>query len=150
MKTPEKILATTDFSGDSDTALAEAALLAEKFDAELYVLHVAEPVQQCGGDYCISEEQLVGAQQMVTGEAQDKMKQELQRINIPSRVRVIPEIRTGDKLKEILKEEEDRHIDLLVTRPHARRGLKGFFSRWFSHLSDRLIKASTCDVLLVR
>lgn len=148
MKKIKNILVATDFSSPSKVALDEAAMLAEKFKATVYLLNTVENITECAVDYCLSEEQLLGTRERMLSDSRKKLNAEIKRIRGKGiRATIIPEVRYGHTLEEILAEESDRNVDLLVVGPHER---KSSWRRLAAHLTDKLIVKSRCDTLAVK
>lgn len=142
MQNIDRILVTTDFSETSQTAFTLAQQMAEKFDAEIVLLHVLdahlpplvfEPSGVSAGDY---------------------EQQRVQRAT--SRVEAFG-ARLGEKIEtmvtcgiphvEIVKFAEDHSIDMIVMATHGR----GFFSHAIlGSTTERVVRRAPCPVLTVR
>jgi len=81
MFAPKRILVPTDFSDYSDEALKQALELAKQYNAKVYLLHVAEPITQCVGDYCLDESKVKAAEDTEILQAKEKMQKELKKIS---------------------------------------------------------------------
>ncbi len=147
MKYISNILVTTDFSGDSDWAIEEAALLARRFNSNLYMLDVVDTINDTSVDYVIPYEVLESEKKRMMEKAYTRVMAKVDEMEKRFQIKAIGEVRYGDVHDEILKEELEKHIDLVVIAPHEKRGVTG---RLFSHLSDRIARDSKCDTLLVR
>lgn len=147
MRNINKILVATDFSPDSRTALDEAVALGEKFKSTVYVLHAVDTIQECAVDYCLTDGQIEATKGKLLGEAKRKLDEELARYKNRKDVALVADLRYGHTYDEILKEESEKHIDLLVVGPHPK---KTVWQRLSRHLVDRLANNSTCDTLVVR
>jgi len=147
MKSIKNILVTTDFSTDSDTAVEEAAWLAKKFHSKLYMIDVVDRIEECTGDYCMPYEIVQGEREKLFKDARKRMAKKVAEMESKFQIKAVADIRYGDAYDEIMKEELERHIDLIVLAPHERKTIGG---KLFSHLSDKLAKNSPCDTLLVK
>lgn len=147
MKAIKNILVTTDFSSDSDFAIEEAAWLAKKFHSKLYILDVVDRIEECTADYCIPYEVIKGEKDRLMKEARKKMTKKVAEMETRFQIKAVADVRYGDAYDEIMKEEAEKHIDLVVIAPHERRTIGG---KLFSHLSDKVAKNSPCDTLLVK
>jgi len=147
MKTIKNILVTTDFSKDYDIALEEAALLAEKFHASLYILDVVERIYDSSADYVIPYEIVTDQRERLIKNAHEKMLKKAAEMAGRYRIKAFVDVRYGDRYDEIIKEEDEKKIDLVVIAPHKR---KAFTGKLFSHLSDKIAKNSCCDTLVIR
>ena len=147
MFNPQKILVATAFTAESDKALREARILAEKFGSTVHLINVIEDIQQCGGDYCLSEGEILAEKNKLREEAVNKMNEEIRRIMTGSPVTLVTEIRFGNALDEILTYERDKNIDLVITAPHRKHKRRGLLNH---HLAEQLTKKSVCEAMVVR
>ncbi|HPA73068.1 MAG TPA: universal stress protein [Spirochaetota bacterium] len=146
MKTIQKILVATDFSGDSRAALDGAVDLAEKLNAEVYLFHAVDRIVDCAADYCLETDKVEGAKDEMIRTAREKLDHEIRRFSERRDVKITPELRYGNTYEEILKAEKEKGVDLLVMGPHPR---KSAWERFRTHLSDRIEKDLAIDTLLV-
>ncbi len=147
MFAPKRILVPTDFSSDSDEALREAVELAKQYHSKIYLLHVNEPVTQCGGDYCLDVAVVKQAEQAEMERAKQMMEMRLAKFSEGVDIEVISDIREGDPVHEILKEQEERGVDLIVMPSHRK---KGMLKRLMGHVSEQVMEEAKSPVLLVR
>jgi len=147
MKSIKNILVTTDFSDDSDIAIEEAAWLAKKFYSKLYMLDVVDRIAEGTGDYVLPYEVVAAEKEKLMKEARKRMNKIVTAMESKFQIKAVADVRYGDAYDEIMKEEEEKHIDLIVIAPHER---KTFGGKLFSHLADKIAKNSPCDTLLVR
>lgn len=147
MKSIKNILVTTDFSKDSDYAVEEAAFLAKKFHAALYILNTVDTIEDCTADYCIPYEVINGEKERLISIAREKLTRKAAELENRFRIKACAEVRYGNPFNEIIKAEEEKNIDLVVIAPHRRKSILG---RLFFHLSGKVAKNSRCDTLLVR
>lgn len=146
MKTIKKILVATDFSPESQAALDEAVVLAEKLNAEVYLFHTVDKIVDCAADYCLSEDQVTGAKINLFNRAKENMDREIGRFSDRKGVTIRPELRYGRTFEEILKADSEKGIDLLIIGQHPR---KTAWQRFVTHLSDKLEKNLNVDTLVV-
>jgi nucleotide-binding universal stress UspA family protein len=147
MFAPKRILVPTDFSDYSDKALKQALELAKQYNAKVYVLHVAEPIKQCAGDYCLDSSAVKQAEDVEILQAKEKMQKELKNFSEFQDIEVITDIREGEPAQEILKEQEERGVDLIVMPSHGRAG---FVKRLMGLISEKVMEEAKSSVLLVR
>jgi nucleotide-binding universal stress UspA family protein len=147
MKSIKNILVTTDFSKESEFALEEAALLAKKFHSNLIMLNTVDRIQEFGADYAIPVEVVMGMKERMMKDARKQLNKKVVEVESKYQIKAMADVRYGDIYDEILKEEDEKEIDLVVIAPHEKKSWGG---RLFSHLSDKLAKNSHCDTLLVR
>jgi nucleotide-binding universal stress UspA family protein len=147
MFAPKRILVPTDFSDSSDEALKQALELAKQYNAKVYLLHVAEPITQCVGDYCLDLSSVKQAEDAEIVRVKEKMQEELKKFSEFQEIEVISDIREGKPVEEILKEQESRGVDLIVMPSH---GKTGFMKRLMGQISEKIMEEARSPVLLVR
>ena len=147
MFAPKRILVPTDFSDYSDEALKQALELAKQYNAKVYLLHVAEPITQCVGDYCLDESKVKAAEDTEILQAKEKMQKELKKFPEFQEIEVITDIREGEPVQEILKEQDEKGVDLIVMPSH---GKAGFMKRLMGLISEKVMEEAKSSILLVR
>jgi nucleotide-binding universal stress UspA family protein len=147
MFNPTSILVPTDFSKESDMALATAVDLAEKYKAKIEVLHVLNEIEGCVADYCIPENERDSLRQRMIDSAKKKLDEQIGKIPKKKGMTIDENIRVGNHVDEIVNEVDEKKIDLLVTAPHEHHKPWHLF---FSHLTDELAKKSKCETLLLK
>lgn len=144
---PAKILVATDFTGESEKALAAAVEIAGKYHSNIELLYIMDELQQCSADYCMSAEDFESLKQRVLKDAQKKMRKEVKTVAGERAVRISQSFRFGNHTDEILREVDEKKIDLLVMGPHWHHKP---WSRFTGHLTDHIMKKVNCEMLLVR
>jgi nucleotide-binding universal stress UspA family protein len=147
MFAPKRILVPTDFSDYSDEALKQALELAKQYSAKVYLLHVAEPIRQCAGDYCLDESKVKAAEDAEILQAKEMMQKELEKFSEFQEIEVITDIREGEPVQEILKEQDEKGVDLIVMPSH---GKAGFMKKLMGLISEKVMEEAKSSVLLVR
>ena len=123
--------------------------IAKQNKAKIYLFHVIDDgFQQCAVDYCLDE----GAVQKILKDsmknAKDKLQQEVKIItDSHSSIEIVYDVRRGIPYEEILKEQEEKGIDLIVI---ASYGKTGILKNLLGGVVDKVVKRSKCQVLLVR
>ncbi len=145
-----KILAPTDFSDDSALALTYAEELARKFEAEILVLHVDQPLPpviasaqlEPGFDTevmsRIAEEQRLLAQREL-----DKIVGRLRESGIKARSL----LRVGAPFLEIIHTAQSEAADLIIMGTHGRSGLAHVL---LGSVAERVVRKAPCAVLTLR
>lgn len=145
---PKKILVPTDFSEYSDKALKEAISIAEKFNSKIFLLHVIDKnIQQCAVDYCLSQEVVDQLERESVSKSRELMKDEVSKVSKRAPVEIEYDIKRGTPYDEILKEQENKEIDLIVIASHGRTGIIGHL---LGNVADRVTEKAKSEVLLVR
>jgi universal stress protein A len=152
MLKPTKILVPTDFSGYSNVALRQAADIAEEYGAELHVLHVAELRLHTMYEYEFagkeaSPQAITDLETRVVRTAEGKMSEFIEKIGAGRKLKVFPKVIKGDPVREILKFQKDRHIDLIVIASLGHTGLAEYFT---GSVARNVLKGATCPVLLTK
>jgi nucleotide-binding universal stress UspA family protein len=149
MFAPKKILVPTDFSAYSDNALKQAIDIAIQNKAKIYLLHVIDDgFQQCSVDYCLNEGTVQGILKDSIKNAKDKLQQEAKKVTDDnSGIEIVYDARRGIPYEEILKEQEEKGIDLIVIASHGKTGI---LKNLLGGVVDKIMKRSKCQVLLVR
>ena len=148
MFAPKKILVPTDFSVYADNALKQAIDIAKQNKAKLFLFHVIDDgFQQCAVDYCINEGDVQKILKESIKNAKDKLHQEVKKITDSSKIEIVYDAKRGIPYEEILKEQEEKGIDLIVIASHGKTGI---LKNLLGGVVDKVIKRAKCQVLLVR
>ena len=149
MPTFSKILVPTDFSEDSKLALSYAIELAQKFSAEIIVVHVDQPLApvmvselnpglDVGTMNRIAEEQRLLALREL-----DQTSARLRESGVKSRGLM----RVGAPFLEILHAAQTENVDLIVMGTHGRTGLAHVL---IGSVAERVVNKAPCPVLTIR
>jgi nucleotide-binding universal stress UspA family protein len=144
-----KILAPTDFSDDSNHALAFAEELARRFSAEIIVMHVDQPLApvmiselspglDIGAMSRIAEEQRLLALHEL-----DLMIARLRDSGLKSRGL----LKVGAPFLEIVHAAYVESADLIVLGTHGRTGLAHVL---LGSVAERVVRKAHCPVLTIR
>ncbi|MEN6432418.1 MAG: universal stress protein [Smithella sp.] len=149
MFAPKKILVPTDFSVYADNALKQAADIAKQNKAKIYLLHVIDDgFQQCAVDYCLNEGDVQKILKDSIKNAKEKLQQEAKKVtDNNSSIEIVYDTRRGIPYEEILKEQEEKGIDLIVIASHGKTGI---LKNLMGGVVDKVMKRAKCQVLLVR
>lgn len=138
----KKILVGTDFSSNSDKAVDYAVSLAEKFGADILLVHIIESFAYSVTDTAtvISHEKAL----LVTASALlDNLLKKL----VEQNVSVKSELAQGSPHREIIKKAEKYGADLIVVGTHGRSAIERFF---IGSVAEKIVRFATCPVLTVR
>ena len=145
---PKKILVPTDFSKHSDNALSNASDIAEKYNSKIFLLHVIDnTVQQCAVDYCIPNEVMEKFNTDSFISSRELMKNEVRNFAQDHAVEIEYDIKNGNPYEEIIKEQENKDIDLIVMGSH---GKTGFIKHMMGGVAERVLRNATSQVLMVK
>ena len=139
------ILVPIDFSVHSKNALKYAVPMARKFGAAIHLVYVVEPTIYPAD---------LGFGQVVLPGVEDELRQkggaELQSLIRKEIGRAVPAswvVRTGNPHQEILREADERGVDLIVVATHGHSGVEHML---FGSTADRVVRHAKCPVLTVR
>lgn len=136
----KRILAPTDFSEYSSEAIGYACALAEKFGAELHLLHVLEV-------HAGSTPVFAGGLALTprVQESREAAETELKKV-APDREAVRATVE-GPAFLGIVRYAKENNIDLIVMGTHGRSGLAHVM---IGSVAERVVRKAPCPVLTVR
>lgn len=137
---PHCILVPVDFSERSLTAVRHALSLAQRYDAQLVLLHV---VQEFSGDMLVDTAQTHRAIRAAAHERLTRLADSTQKVW----PRTSRELRSGHPVTTILSMVRRTNANLIVMGTHGRTGLKRAF---IGSVAERVVRLATCSVLVVR
>ncbi len=140
----KNILVTTDFSNNSQVAFPKAIALAKKFDASILLLHVIQPVIT-PSEYTWGV-QPVELQKEHENNCQMALEKQIKQF-FPSDLKISSRLVHGIPFKEIIDISRQENIDLIVLSTH---GLSGLSHIIFGSTAEKVVRKSTCPVLVVR
>jgi nucleotide-binding universal stress UspA family protein len=141
-----RILVPTDFSKHSHNALTYAAAFAEKFGAELYLLHVVQDLALFIPEAVSVAPPAVPPIEQMTAAVREGLAR-LVRENDLDRFTVHTEVREGTPFYEIIQFAKEAGIDLIIMGTHGRGGLAHVL---LGSVSERVVRKAPCPVLTVR
>jgi nucleotide-binding universal stress UspA family protein len=136
----QRILTTTDFSSFGNQAVNYAHALAERFGAELHVLHVAK--DSC--DIAVKH----GVTGAFGGEDAKGHNWLGQILGETGSIRRVDAVHVGsDPAEKITQYAQANNIDLIVMATHGRSGLAHL---WLGSITEKVIRSAHCPVLALR
>ena len=148
MFAPKNILVPTDFSEFSTKALKKAVDIAQQYNAKIYLLHVIdEAIHQCAVDYCLSDAVVKALEQESLKASKDKLQKEVDALAEAGKVNIVFDVKTGVPSEVILGEEREKGIDLVVIASHGKTGL---LKHLIGSVTDKVVRGSSCSVMVVR
>lgn len=139
----EKILAPTDLSANSEYAMKYAKLVAEKFNARLYIYHCITDISAAVGYVpSLPAEQIINA---MKEEAVKEIEHLRNRYNLNGTVEVVIEV--GDAPHRIVEFADKNNIDLIVMGAHGKSGLERFM---FGSVTEKVMRLSSKPVLEIK
>jgi nucleotide-binding universal stress UspA family protein len=141
---PTKILVPIDFSASSHAALDAATELAEKFHAEVYLLHVIPAFPNVSLPDSITEAAVIEKAKAAASQRFDVSEAVLKGKGI----KVTTAVEVGDDVAgAILETAETQKADLIVITTH---GLSGWYPQVFGSNAEKIVKLAQCPLLLLR
>jgi nucleotide-binding universal stress UspA family protein len=141
----KKILVPTDFSESAKYALPFAIDLAEKYGADLQLLHVVEPIAM-PVDFAWGTYSYPDIEKQLSGHV-EKTLESIIAEQIPENLKVISAIAHGKSWREIITFARANEIDLIVMATH---GMSGFSHALYGSTAEKVIRKAPCPVLTVR
>jgi nucleotide-binding universal stress UspA family protein len=141
---PTRILVPIDFSSSSHTALEVATELADKFNAELFLLNVVPESPNVALPEGVSEASIVE-----TAKKQAEHHLAVSKKAIDGKgIKVQTSVEVGfDVAGTILEAIEREKIDQVVISTH---GCSGWYPTVFGSIAEKVVKLASCPVLLLR
>jgi nucleotide-binding universal stress UspA family protein len=141
-----RILVPTDFSKHSQRALIYAAALAEKFGAEIFLLHVVQDFAVFLPDLVTATPPALPPRDQLTSAVREALERTVRENHVEG-LRLHPEAREGTPYHEIVTFAREKEIDLVVMGTHGRTGLAHLL---LGSVTERVVRRSPCPVLTVR
>ncbi|MCB1643844.1 MAG: universal stress protein [Pseudomonadales bacterium] len=139
-----KILIALDFHGDNAEIIEKGAQLARENGAEIFLVHVNEPLAVAyAADGMSWSDQVVSLETSIRKEAQKKMAETGARLSLPADNCITREGKPSSEIHDVAKE---KNIDLIVMGTHGQSGLQLLLGS----TANSVLHGSTCDVLTVR
>ena len=139
-----KILVATDFSEGSRPVVNQALKIADKFDADLLLLHVLHDPAEAPGFYSAKKAGRKVLRNME--EAASQMMAEFVEKNLKKRKKIETRIIPGLPADQIVNLSKKEKVDMIVLGTHGRSGLKRLM---LGSVTDRVLRENTCPVLVV-
>jgi nucleotide-binding universal stress UspA family protein len=147
MFSPKTILVPTDFSTFSTKALKQAVDIAKQHKSKIHLLHVIAVIQTCAIDYCFDEATLLQLEAKSSDSSRTMMEKQVKEAVKGGDVEIVLDIRKGTPSEEILKEQQEKKIDLIVIASH---GSTGLLHQLMGSVASKVTKGAKCPVLVVK
>jgi nucleotide-binding universal stress UspA family protein len=141
----KKILVPIDFSDYSKSSLKYATSFAKKFNSEITLIYVVEPVIY-PPDFSMGQIAIPS----VNAEWDLKAKEELEKLGkqeIPESIKVSILIKTGKPFLEIIDTAADENVDLIIIATHGHSGVEHIL---FGSTAEKVVRKAPCPVLTLR
>ena len=148
MLRPTKILVPTDFSEYSDKALKQALDIGKQYNAKVFLFHVVSgEIQRCVGDICLGDDIIRQIETQLKNKAQEDLQKQMNKFPQSKEVSVAMDIGHGIPNEAILREAEDKGIDLIVIASLGRSAIARFL---IGSVARNVLKGAKCPVLLTK
>lgn len=140
-----KILVPIDFSDYSKMALDYAVEFAKKFNSQLFLIYVIEPIVY-PSDFGLGQVPMSSIDMEIQSRAEDEM-QKLINEKVPKETKVSWIIRVGKPFIEIINEAKEKDCDLIIIATHGHTGIEHIL---FGSTAEKVVRKSPIPVLVVR
>jgi nucleotide-binding universal stress UspA family protein len=141
----KRILVPTDFSKHSLNAMKYAAAFADKFKAELYLLHVVQDLTLFLPDAISGTPPYVPPPEQMMSAVRDSLdrlaKEQLDKLTVHRFVR------EGSPFFEIISCAKENNVDLIIMGTHGRGMLAHML---MGSVAEKVVRKAPCPVLTVR
>jgi nucleotide-binding universal stress UspA family protein len=141
-----RILVPTDFSKYSEVALNYATAMAEKFGADLYLLHVVQDLSVFVPDAVAVTPPIALPVEQFASAAREALARVVREQHL-DRFKIHSEVREGAPFYEIVNFAKENRIDLIVMGTHGHTGLVHVL---LGSVTERVVRKACCPVLTVR
>ena len=141
-----RILVPTDFGKSSENAVKYAAAFAEKFGAELCVLHVVQDLALFIPEAVLITPMLTPPIEQFKAAAQAALDKVVKDMNLTG-LNVQTEIAEGVPFAEIIRAAREKNVDLIVMGTHGHTGLAHVL---LGSVAEKVVRTAPCPVLTVR
>ena len=145
MKKFKKILASTDMSSASFSAVSAAAGLARTYGAELIIVHVVDNPLMAYQKYFPKSELWAADQELRI--AVEKQLEKWAEKNIQGLERHTLKVVTGDPVETICDVASEVDASVIVLATHARQGAKRVF---LGSTAESIVRNAPCPVMTIR
>jgi nucleotide-binding universal stress UspA family protein len=147
MFSPKSILVPTDFSKFSDKALQQAIDIAKQFKSKIYLLHIVGIVIQCAVDYCLDLQTVNEVEKKSIDSAKKMAEEQLAKFPDSKLIDISIDIRKGTPYEEILKDQQEKKVDLIVIASHGKTGVRHYL---IGSVAEKVVQNAKGQVLLLR
>jgi nucleotide-binding universal stress UspA family protein len=141
-----RILAPTDLSDESIPPIRYAAELADKFRAELVLLHVVQDLALVMPDAVMPTPVASPDLDEMVASARTGLNELADQLGL-GRLHPVVEVRVGSPAAEIVAAAADLKADLVCLGTHGRGGLAHLL---LGSVAEKIVRQSPCPVLTVR
>jgi nucleotide-binding universal stress UspA family protein len=141
-----RILVPTDFSKFSQNALTYAVAFAEKFGAEIVLLHVVQDLALFIPEAVLGTPAVTPPVEQFIAAAKTALERTVKELNLPG-ITIRPAVAEGVPFEEIIRAARDQDVDLIVMGTHGHTGLAHML---MGSVAEKVVRKAPCPVLSVR
>lgn len=140
-----KILVPIDFSDYSKNSLKYSVYLAKKFNAQITLVYVIEPVIY-PPDFSMGQVVFPTTDHDMYNRASDELAK-LAETEVPPEIKTATIIKTGKPFIEIIETAREENVDLIIIGSHGHTGVEHIL---FGSTAEKVVRKAPCPVLTVR
>jgi nucleotide-binding universal stress UspA family protein len=141
----KRVLVPIDFSDYSKNSLKFAVSFIKRFNAELYLIYVIEPVIY-PPDFSMGQIAIPSVDAEIDKRAFTELES-LAKSEIPSEVKCKCIVKTGKPFLEIIETAKEENIDLIIIASHGHTGVEHIL---FGSTAEKVVRKAPCPVLSFR
>jgi nucleotide-binding universal stress UspA family protein len=141
----KKILVPIDFSDYSKSALKYAVNFAKRFNAELFLVYVVEPIIY-PPDFSMGQIAIPTIDLGMDKRAAEELDK-LAEKEIPKELAAKTMVKTGKPFIEIIETAGEENIDLIIIATHGHTGMEHIL---FGSTAEKVVRKAPCPVLTLR
>lgn len=141
----QRILVPIDFSVHSKNALRYAVPMAQQYGATLYLIYVIEPTVY-PADLGFGQIVMPGVEEELKTKSAEELAGLIDR-EIGDKANADAIVCTGKPHQEILREAEEKNVDLIILATHGHTGVEHIL---FGSTAMRVVRLAKCPVMTIR
>jgi universal stress protein A len=141
-----RLLVPTDFSRSSENALTYGLAFAEKFGAQVWLLHAVQDLALFIPEAVLGVPPPLPPADQFVAAARAALERVVGGLG-PAGAAVRPEVAEGPAYDAIVRFARERDVDLIVMGTHGRTGLAHVL---LGSVADKVVRRAPCPVLTVR
>lgn len=141
-----KIMWPTDFSEPADEGLKIGLELADRFSAEMMLVHVVAPMPIMYGTAAPTGFHIPSVLEEMQASAQ-KSLEEIRQAKIPDEIQARTFVVNGKPAHEIVRLAAQEKADIIVIPTHGESGWQRFV---FGSVAEKVVRLADCPVLTIR
>jgi len=145
--TLENVLIPTDFSACADHALSHAVEVADRFDAQLHILHVVNELDPDWYGITDAQERAVKLRDQIKSEARERLEELAPGKDLHDFETIVSLQLSFDVADSINEYVQEREIDLVVMGTHGRQGIDRLM---LGNVANKIIRHTPCPVMTIR